>query len=87
MCPMLTDPADGQVVWTGLTPDSTATYTCDEGFELNGTQTRTCQSDGTWSGDPPTCERMYKHAREVCYHRPVQYLSLVMTLVTHWTSV
>ena len=58
-CPPLADPANGMVMWTGLTPGSTATYTCDVGFELNGAQTRTCQiSDGTWSGDPPTCDRM-----------------------------
>ena len=56
-CPELTDPANGMVTWTGLTPGSTATYTCNEGFELNGVQTRTCQSDATWSDDPPTCDR------------------------------
>ena len=56
LCPSLTDPANGTVTWTGLTPGSTATYTCDEGFELNRVQT--CQSDGTWSDDPPTCDRM-----------------------------
>ena len=59
MCPTLSAPANGQVMWTGLTPDSTATYTCDVVFELNGVQTRTCQNDGTWSDDPPTCERTY----------------------------
>ena len=57
LCPTLTDPANGIVTWTGLTPGSTATYTCDVGFELNGVETRTCQSDGTWSDDPPTCDR------------------------------
>jgi len=59
MCPELTDPANGRVMWTGLTPGSTATYSCDEGFVLNGTQIRTCQSDGTWSDAAPTCDRMY----------------------------
>ena len=58
-CPELSHPENGQVMWTGLTPGSTATYTCDVGFELNGAQTRTCQSDGTWSDDPPTCDRKY----------------------------
>ena len=57
LCPSLTDPANGMVMWTGLNPGSTATYTCDEGFELNGVETRTCQSDGTWSDVPPTCDR------------------------------
>ncbi len=33
-----------------------ATYTCDTGYILNGgTTTRTCGSDGVWSGSAPTC--------------------------------
>ena len=58
MCSSLTNPANGQVVVSGLTPGSTATYSCDEGFALNGTQNRTCQSDGTWSDVAPTCDYM-----------------------------
>ena len=58
MCPPLTDPDNGMVTWTGLTPDSTATYTCDTGFELNGVETRTCLNNGTWSDDAPTCDCM-----------------------------
>jgi len=26
-------------------------------YILNGTSTRTCETDGEWSGDPPTCDR------------------------------
>ena len=40
----------------GVTGD-TVTYTCDAGFELNGDAMRTCQSDGTWTGSAPTCDR------------------------------
>ena len=58
-CRALPDPLNGTVMWDGLTPGSVATYSCDEGFELNGVRTRTCQNDGTWSDDAPTCERMY----------------------------
>ena len=32
-----------------------ATYGCNEGFALSGDQSRTCQSDGTWTGEAPTC--------------------------------
>ena len=35
---------------------ATARYTCDEGFILNGSWSRTCGSDGRWSGTTPTCE-------------------------------
>ena len=44
-------------------PDPVATqlsnvvkYSCDEGYELLGSQERTCQSSGEWSGQLPTCQ-------------------------------
>ncbi|XP_064386393.1 CUB and sushi domain-containing protein 3-like [Halichondria panicea] len=40
--------------------DTMATYTCDTGYTLNGVTTRTCGSDGVWSGSgnglPPNCQ-------------------------------
>ena len=43
---------------TGTTAGSTATYSCTQtGYQLVGTATRTCQSDGTWSGSVPYCTR------------------------------
>ena len=30
-------------------------YTCNSGFRLVGSATRTCQDDGTWSGEHPRC--------------------------------
>ena len=32
-----------------------ASYTCDEGYERVGDNSRTCQSDGQWSGSVPQC--------------------------------
>lgn len=32
-----------------------AKYTCAEGFKLFGKDTRICQGDETWSGEPPRC--------------------------------
>ena len=37
--------------------DTVATYTCNPGYTLNGGSTRTCESDGVWSGSAPTCQR------------------------------
>ena len=42
--------------------DTVATYTCNPGYTLNGgTTTRTCGSDGVWSGLDldQTCERKW----------------------------
>ena len=57
MCPALPDPDNGMVTWDNLAPGGIATYTCDSGFILVGDPTRNCGSDGTWSGEEPTCDR------------------------------
>ena len=40
---------------TETTFQSLARYGCNEGFTLSGSQSRTCQADGTWSGTDPVC--------------------------------
>ena len=43
------------------TSGSTAEYTCAEGYtDIDGDVERTCQRDGTWSGDEPTCDPVGK---------------------------
>ena len=55
-CGNLTDPANGQVNHTTETTfGQAATYSCDPGYILVGDSTRTCQTDGMWSGNDPTC--------------------------------
>jgi hypothetical protein len=55
-CDTLFAPANGTVGVTngGLYP-STATYSCNTGFAAVN-PTRTCNTDGTWSGTAPSCE-------------------------------
>ena len=57
-CPALSDPENGAVSTTGTGVGDTATYTCISGYELSGSDTRVCGSDGEWSGSAPTCEGM-----------------------------
>jgi len=33
------------------------TYICNTGYELTGSDTRTCQSNGSWSGSDDVCRR------------------------------
>ena len=35
----------------------TCSFTCATGYELTGSDTRTCQSDGSWSGSVAVCSR------------------------------
>ena len=54
---MLLEPANGAVDMSeGSTVGSEVTYTCDPSFSLRGDESRTCQPDGSWSGEDPVCE-------------------------------
>ena len=59
VCEDLPDPDNGQVDLSGNIPGSTATYTCNNGFMLQGVSPRNCMDDGEWSGEEPTCARKY----------------------------
>ena len=37
--------------------EDTCSFTCNTGYELTGSDTRTCQSDGSWSGNVGVCRR------------------------------
>jgi len=62
-CPPLADPADGMVSCSlGVdripTNSDTCDVTCDDGFDLSGSSSRTCQVQdgrGSWSGVAATC--------------------------------
>ena len=43
-------------VGVGYTGD-TCSFTCNTGYELTGSDTRICQSDGNWSGSDSMCSR------------------------------
>ena len=55
-CGPLNNPGNGRVVLTGTTFGSTATYSCQKGFALVGSSTRTCQANRVWSGQAPVCQ-------------------------------
>ena len=56
-CPDLEDPSDGTVSVTGQFVGSAATYSCNEGFQLQGAVLRICQITGEWSPQAPVCKR------------------------------
>ena len=58
-CPPLANPSNGNISVTEGVYQDTVTYACNDGFRLIGDPMRTCQSDGEWSGSPPTCQRKY----------------------------
>ena len=40
-----------------LSYEDTCSFTCNTGYELTGSDTRTCQSNGIWSGSEAVCRR------------------------------
>ena len=51
-------PTNSQHSLSGTTYNSLVTYTCDVGYTLQGSNSRTCQSNGQWSGRVPQCKGM-----------------------------
>ncbi|CAI8013734.1 CUB and sushi domain-containing protein 2, partial [Geodia barretti] len=49
-CGELMDPENGAVNVTNTTFNSTATYSCNGGYNLVGDATRTCLASASWSG-------------------------------------
>ena len=63
-CNNLTTPSNGETtscssgsLGVGYEGD-TCSFTCKTGYELSASDTRTCQSDGSWSGSPLSCTIM-----------------------------
>jgi len=54
-CPPLTAPDNGTIDCTGSLFEDTCTFSCDDGYELTGSENRTCQSDQTWSRTELMC--------------------------------
>ncbi len=56
-CPDLSHPSGGTVSITSRTPGSgIAVYRCNTGNNLIGSSFLTCQPDGKWSRNAPTCQ-------------------------------
>ena len=55
LCPTLAIPDGGNLSTTGQTFSSMATYSCNDGYRMNGESIRICQPEGYWSGNAPSC--------------------------------
>lgn len=79
-CPPLSDPQNGMVMEMGRSFGSKAMYSCDLGYMLDGAMTRTCQINGTWSGEEPRCKGKHWLYGTIQHH----CMPIIMTqLFTH----
>ena len=74
-CVFLTDPNNGTIncsLGDDEVPsyEDTCSFTCNTGYELRtGNGNRTCQNNGSWSGDKTECVRGMIHIIELSvYH-------------------
>ena len=66
-CGPLKKPDHGDIIeQVGFTFGERIVFKCtDRGYEMKGSRERRCQSDGTWSGSPTTCERKFINDKTV----------------------
>ena len=83
-------PDNGQRSLVSTILGSTVNYTCNEAFNLVGSETRLCQSNEEWSGQLPSCVRKY-HPHNIiqthtyyCAHTHTHTHSYTPTCVHTW---
>lgn len=59
-CEALKTPANGRMLMTKLSYKGTAKFKCDDGFKLEGKSTLTCEGNGKWSEEIPTCKSIHE---------------------------
>jgi len=62
VCPSLTNPRNGEITCSmkdGENPSygDTCSLKCRIGYKVAGSNTRTCQSNGRWTGSKARCKR------------------------------
>ena len=65
-CPTLPSIPNGEVDYPNQEPDTTATYSCNNGFVLVGQETRKCGQDGQWTGEQPSCKIYTIRSTQIC---------------------
>lgn len=71
------DPNFGIVSVVGLDPGSTAKFTCNDGYSLNGADVLTCQTNCTWDKEPPTCHHLQMTTKELQSSSKHFFMSLI----------
>ena len=54
-CELPSKPLQGSVTVTGTYFLDVATFSCDSGYDLVGSQELICENEGSWNGSNPTC--------------------------------
>jgi len=55
LCYQLEAPDNGIIACTGHHYEDVCVFSCDNGYQLTGSDTRACQNDASWSGSEAEC--------------------------------
>ena len=90
ICSDLPSPTNGDIDYGGGSTnsrpvDTVVTYTYNTGYTLNGGSTRTCGSNGVWSGSDPTCQRKcYWVSTILLLNVPIPVQRYPALIYPHW---
>ncbi|XP_033100073.1 sushi domain-containing protein 2-like [Anneissia japonica] len=56
LCRFIETPVNGKTNGQQQTVCSVLQFSCDEGYEVQGSEEIICQENGEWSGEPPICD-------------------------------
>ena len=80
-CSSLVDPNNGRINCSlgddGVPSyEDTCSFTCNTGYELTGSNARTCQSNGSWSGTANVCTRGNTATVHTYYYIATKFLCI-----------
>lgn len=55
-CEKISSPHNGRMNCSGLVTTATCSFSCDPGYDLLGSHSRTCLPSSTWSGNLTLCK-------------------------------
>ena len=58
-CEEINPPWQGRITCFGMVTDTNCTFSCNPGYDLVGSQSRTCLPSSRWSGNRTSCKGNY----------------------------
>ncbi|CAH3155251.1 unnamed protein product [Pocillopora meandrina] len=74
-CQQLYAPPHGSLEPCSNLPGQTCEFSCNKGYILTGSTTRTCNSNGTWTGTPTHCNVMSATKKDLPKHSHSFYIA------------
>jgi len=70
-CPVIMSPVNGSSECSLETSNvgETCTISCDDGYDVTGDATRTCENSGNWSGNVAACTRGTLRVTSISLHK------------------